>query len=92
LQAREDQRDLLLQQLRAAIYAERFEPSGEIRLDGVEQAVPVPAWQGEHNAEILAELGYGDEQIETLLASGTLIQSSRSVTSEDAAGMSSAQR
>jgi crotonobetainyl-CoA:carnitine CoA-transferase CaiB-like acyl-CoA transferase len=45
----------------------------------------VPARQGEHNADILAELGYDDGQIDALVANGTLVQPSRSVTSEDAA-------
>jgi crotonobetainyl-CoA:carnitine CoA-transferase CaiB-like acyl-CoA transferase len=52
----------------------------------------VPARQGEHNTEILTELGYDDEQIEALLATGTLIQPSRSVTSEDAERIGPARR
>lgn len=52
----------------------------------------VPARQGEHNAAILAELGYDDEQIEALVANGTLVQPSRSVTSEDATRTGSGRR
>jgi len=44
---------------------------------------PGPA-PGEAAAEILAELGYDGEQIEALVANGTLVQPSRSVTSDDA--------
>jgi crotonobetainyl-CoA:carnitine CoA-transferase CaiB-like acyl-CoA transferase len=55
------------------------------------QSPQVPARQGEHNAEILAELGYDSEQIEALVANGTLIQPSRSASSEDAARIGPAQ-
>jgi crotonobetainyl-CoA:carnitine CoA-transferase CaiB-like acyl-CoA transferase len=52
----------------------------------------VPARQGEHNTEILTELGYDDEQIGALVANGTLIQPSRSVTSEAGARIGPARR
>jgi crotonobetainyl-CoA:carnitine CoA-transferase CaiB-like acyl-CoA transferase len=36
----------------------------------------VPALQGEHNAELLKELGYADEQIEALVRGAALVEPS----------------
>jgi crotonobetainyl-CoA:carnitine CoA-transferase CaiB-like acyl-CoA transferase len=34
----------------------------------------VPAFQGEHNEEILAELGYDDEQTAVMVKKGALVR------------------
>lgn len=45
-------------------------PDGQ---DGVSTPEQMPAFQGEHNAEVLAELGYGPEEIAAFRDSGMLI-------------------
>ena len=53
------------------------EKSGEIWVNGFSDAelTPLgdPAMQGEHNADILGELGYDQAEIDRLTASGALI-------------------
>lgn len=59
---------------------------GEIRIPGrpwhfgdeiAPDEVQLAAHQGEHNAELLAELGYDQSQIDALVASGALVQPGR---------------
>jgi crotonobetainyl-CoA:carnitine CoA-transferase CaiB-like acyl-CoA transferase len=59
---------------------------GEIKIPGrpwhfVDQVAPnqgqLPARQGEHNTEILKDLGFSDSQIGALEASGALVQPGR---------------
>lgn len=49
-------------------------------VDPDDDGTQVPARQGEHNAEILAELGIGDDVIADLVARGALVQPSRGMT------------
>jgi crotonobetainyl-CoA:carnitine CoA-transferase CaiB-like acyl-CoA transferase len=49
-----------------------------------EKSAPqAPAWQGEHNAEILRDIGYDDADIESLAAAGALIESGRVAAPSD---------
>jgi crotonobetainyl-CoA:carnitine CoA-transferase CaiB-like acyl-CoA transferase len=45
-------------------------------------APQTPAHQGEHNAEILKELGYTDDQTRALIRNGTLIEPAREIAAE----------
>ncbi len=40
----------------------------------------VPARQGEHNDEILAELGFSADEVSSYVSSGALVQPSRGMT------------
>lgn len=48
------------------------------RTNGDDQAPGIPALQGEHNDEVLAELGFSDEEIARLRSAKALVQPSRS--------------
>jgi crotonobetainyl-CoA:carnitine CoA-transferase CaiB-like acyl-CoA transferase len=50
-------------------------PGPPWRFDGApELAEQVPAFQGEHNEEILSQLGYDDEQIAVMVKNGALVR------------------
>jgi crotonobetainyl-CoA:carnitine CoA-transferase CaiB-like acyl-CoA transferase len=72
---------------------------GEIKIPGrpwhfadheAADEIQLPAHQGEHNAEVLAELGYDQSQIEALVASGALVEPSRERRPEHHAYMDAA--
>lgn len=59
-------------------------PAPPWHFSGHDGALPpqVPAHQGEHNAEILKELGYTAEQMRALVGNGALIEPAREVAAE----------
>ena len=59
-----------------------FTVASPLWLDGVEKVAPrFPPELGEHSVEILREAGYGEAEIDSLLATRVIVQGKTAVTS-----------